>query len=107
MTTFASISDVYSTNRAPLPIGRQRLPWRLTPKQVTGTINGIPSTWGRLVATDGIMCAIWHTGTQRFVFGHLQWFVPDAPSHMAWLRKEQRGTSAPSPNNGLITEYLA
>lgn len=49
--------------------------WRLT-ERILGMIHGLPSSYGVLVATDGILCHIVNGSGNIFV-GHIHHFEPD------------------------------
>lgn len=51
--------------------------WRIVPAKV-GEINGLPTSRGQVVATDGIRCIIIRGGNiDKILIGHLEWFRPD------------------------------
>lgn len=50
--------------------------WRLTEYKL-GHITGLPNSWGRIVATDGIMCYIFQGVEGKLYHGHVSSFVID------------------------------
>lgn len=50
--------------------------WRMVAEPKYGTIKGLPFTWGKLVATDGILCYMLKPDGSLFQ-GHLASFEPD------------------------------
>ena len=54
-----------------------------------GEINGLPTSRGRLLCTDGILCCTQNDLGDIFI-GHVNWFVPDAKSRTR--EKEERTT---------------
>ena len=69
---FQSVDDFKRTFKSSLP---KPYDWRLI-KPMVGEINGIPTSRGIAVATNGIIVAIMQN--DGIVFGHLDWFVKDA-----------------------------
>lgn len=57
--------------------GESRKGWRRTDRLV-GEINGLPTTHGMLVATNGVLCAI--RQGERIILGHNEFFVLDTPT---------------------------
>lgn len=49
--------------------------WRLTPR-IVGSIHAIPSSFGVLQATNGILCHIIQPDGKTIFIGHMAWFVP-------------------------------
>ena len=68
---FDSIESFNRTFKAALP---KPYDWRLI-EAMTGEINGIPTSRGIAVATNGILVAIMQN--DGIVIGHLDWFVKD------------------------------
>lgn len=50
--------------------------WHVVNPPRKGQINGIPDSYGMLVATDGVLCVIDRINLPAF-YGHVQWFVED------------------------------
>ena len=57
-----------------LPESKFSLGWRLVDVRI-GELNGLPTSRGRLVATDGMQCVILNDTT--FFIGHIAWFNVD------------------------------
>ena len=68
---FQSVDDFKRTFKSSLP---KPYDWRLIEPMV-GEINGIPTSRGIAIATNGIIVAIMQN--DGVVFGHLDWFVKD------------------------------
>ena len=68
---FSSVDDFKKAYKTNLP---KPYDWRLIEPMV-GEINGIPTSRGIAVATNGILVAIMQN--DGIVFGHLDWFVKD------------------------------
>lgn len=79
-----------------------KYPWRLT-KRIVGEVNGIPTSHGVLVATNGIECFI-EQGEALFR-GHILWFVPDDLEDLEAL-SEERASNFPSPREQRIKKQL-
>ena len=79
-----------------------KYPWRLT-KRIVGEINGIPTSRGVLVATNGIECFI-EQGKNLFR-GHLQWFLPDDFEDLGEL-SEIRASKLPGKREARIRKEL-
>lgn len=65
--------------------------WRHVPETPLGQINGIPASFGRLHATDGIECLIIQ-GSNAYFIGHFQYFIADPSESDDW--KQQKQTKA-------------
>ena len=72
---FSSVSQLCEHFR--IPQSRLAGGWRLT-EPFYGEINGLPSSRGQLLATDGIICLI-HTGGNSLFRGHIEFFIADKP----------------------------
>ena len=68
---FQSVDDFKRTFKSSLP---KPYDWRLIEPMV-GEINGIPTSRGVAIASNGIIVAIMQN--DGVVFGHLDWFVKD------------------------------
>jgi hypothetical protein len=79
-----------------------KYPWRLT-KRIVGEVNGIPTSHGVLVATNGIECFIEQAG--GLFRGHILWFVPDGLEDLEVL-SEERASKSPSPREQRIRKQL-
>jgi hypothetical protein len=60
--------------------GSSRLEWRLG-TGLSGEINGLPSMRGKLVATNGVLCAL-EREDGALMLGHLQHFIPDVDNEV-------------------------
>lgn len=70
------LATLYRIHSLPAP----KQDWRLVKEPFTGAIQGLDERGrfrGFAVATNGIIVAI-QTGDDRLVFGHIDFFVPDA-----------------------------
>jgi hypothetical protein len=70
---YTSVHAFFSEHRLLKP--RPRDDWRLT-ERVKGAIQGIPSSFGFLTATNGIDCFIERDMLPPF-HGHVAWFVTE------------------------------
>lgn len=81
--------------------------WRLT-HRIPGEIQGLPTTAGILVATNGVLCLIERQGQDHFE-GHLDWFVPLHQRYVDDImcyRVEKKPTAAKKTET-LNSEYVA
>lgn len=82
-----SVSDnVYFRDASDIPsifglMGSAKKNWRKTDRLV-GQIHGLPSMRGTIIATNGVLCAILSADSKRYLLGHIQHFVPNAPDDM-------------------------
>ena len=72
LQSFSSVHQLAQEYGAILP---KPYDWRLLQPCLVGSINGIPTSQGTAVATNGILVAIMQP-TGLFI-GHYDWFVPD------------------------------
>jgi hypothetical protein len=79
-----------------------KYPWRLT-ERIVGEINGIPTSRGVLVATNGIECFI-EQGEKLFR-GHLLWFVCEDLDDLEVL-EQTRASGNTSPREAKIRKQL-
>ena len=70
--SFGSVGAIKDFYKITLP---KPYDWRLLVPNVVGEVNGIPSSRGVAVATNGILVAI--VQTNALFIGHLEFFVPD------------------------------
>lgn len=70
---FRNVSQMCET--LGLAYSKFALGWRLT-EYVLGSINGLPKSRGRIIATDGCMCLILQYPIKVYI-GHFASFVPD------------------------------
>lgn len=70
---FSSVSHMCSTWR--LPESKFAQGWRLVKSEV-GEVNGLPSSRGIIVATDGMLCLVYQT-EKHFFLGHNEWWQAD------------------------------
>jgi hypothetical protein len=85
----------------------QKYPWRLT-RRIVGQINGIPTSHGVLVSTNGIECYIEQeqgNGKIKLFRGHIAWFIPDDLEDLAEL-SETRASKSPSPREAKVRKQL-
>lgn len=82
MIRYSSVSQFTREKRVLLP---RPHPWYLvSPDNIAhGEINGVPSVRGTTVVTNGILVAL-ETETGNVLFGHIEWFVPDAREAGSW-----------------------
>lgn len=93
---------VFAAHHKVLLPNDSKYPWRLT-KRIVGEVNGIPTSHGVLVATNGIECFI--EQGERLFRGHILWFVPDDLEDLEAL-SEERASNLQSPCEAKIRKQL-
>jgi hypothetical protein len=80
--------------------------WRivLPQDQLLGAIAGLPESYGRLRATNGILCYI-ERGENAPYLGHLQHFEPDAEANRS-VRITHKGTPR-KDNDNALDDFIA
>jgi hypothetical protein len=103
MQVFKSISDLKETYHMTLP---RPFDWRLLSPCVVGAINGIPTSQGTAVATNGILVAI--VQANGLFIGHLDSFVADEqqPEQVVRVATTPKVTKLPKQPKVDISEFV-
>lgn len=101
MNPFTSVENMMATLRWPIKDAQE---WRLFKGGPFGEINGIPTSRGQLVATNGILCVVTQNNSSQVFIGHIDFFCKDKKERQS---NKGRGKTSSTRPKKILVDYLA